>query len=132
MSFGVDSEVEAALDALFPGGPTRYLGLSETEPVFAPSGFTGVTEPTAGSYARVAVAPGDWSAAADRAVEADVSFPDAVEDLGVLPWWFLSSASSGGVVSWVGRWASPLELAAGASNITLPLRVEAPASLTEL
>lgn len=132
MSFGIDSEAHAALTALFPSGPTRWLGLSETEPVFDPDGFTNITEPTAASYARVQVDPADWSTPADRAVEADVSFPDTTEDLGTLPYWFLAdnAATGAGVVSWVGRWADPLDLAAGTSNITLPLRVEAPSSFT--
>lgn len=132
MSFGIDSEAHAALQARFPSGPTRWVGLSETEPVFASSGYTGITEPTATSYARVQVDPADWSTPADRATQADVIYPDTTEDLGDLGWWFLADdADTGaGVVSWVGRFADPLVLAAGTSNITLPLRVEAPSSFT--
>lgn len=41
-----------------------YLGLSSTDPN---SDGSGVTEPTAASYARLAVAPAAWNAAANRA-----------------------------------------------------------------
>lgn len=129
MSFGIDSAAHAALAALFPGGPARKLGLSETEPVFEPSGYL-VTEPTAASYDRVTVAAADWSTPADRATEADVAWPDTVEDLGDLGWWFLTVSTTDDTVEWVGRWAAPLTLAAGTSNISLPLRVEAPSSFT--
>lgn len=132
--FGIDAEVNAALDSRFPGGPTRYLLLSETEPVFDPAGYTGITEPTAVSYHRIAVPAGGWPDAADRAVELDVAFPDTVDDLGVINWWGLadSSAVGAGVVAWAGRFASPVDLSAGTSNITLTLRVESPSTFTEL
>lgn len=132
MSFGIDSAAHTALAALFPDGPARMLGLSETEPVFDPAGYTGITEPTAASYERVQIDAADWPTPADRAVEADVTWPDTVDDLGVLPYWFLTVSDTDPTVEWAGRFATPLELAAGTSNITIPVRIEAPASLAVL
>lgn len=130
--FGIDYEANAALDARFSGGPTRYLLLSSTEPLFASGGYTNVTEPTASDYARVAVAPGDWPAASSRSVATTVPLPDPVEDWGDLPYWGLASASSGGTVAWVGRFEDPLVLDAGASGVSVTLRIESPAALSDL
>ncbi|MDR6861981.1 hypothetical protein [Phycicoccus sp. 3266] len=132
--FGIDSEVNAALDSRFAGGPTRWLLLSQTEPVFDPDGYVGITEPDAPSYQRIQVPASAWPAAADRAVELDVIWPDTVDDLGVIGWWALADSPTPGqgVVAWSGRFAQPLELAAGTSNITLTLRVESPDNFTDL
>lgn len=127
-----DPVVHAALDALFAGGPTRWLLLSETEPVLATDGYTGVTEPTATSYHRIEILAADWPAADGRAVELTVAWPDTVDDLGVLPFWGLADAPTAGAVRVAGKFASPLSLPAGTSNITATLRIEAPASFTVL
>ena len=123
--FGPDVEVNAALDSRFSGGPTRWLLLSSTLPVVGPSGYSGVTEPV--GYARVQVLPGAWPAASGRAVQLTLSLPDVTADLGVLPYWGLASASSGGTVLWAGEFDDPLVLLDGTTNVSATLRVESPA-----
>jgi hypothetical protein len=138
VSFGIDVEAHAALDALFSGGPDRHLLLSSTEPVFDPAGFTGITEPTAASYARLVVPAVDWPAAADRAVQVDVAWPDCdgtwpagteLDPAFLTGWWGLTVSTVDATVAWVGRFAQQIPMQSGTSNITLPIRVEAPASL---
>lgn len=59
--------------------PTVYVGLSSTTP--AKNG-TNVTEPSSGSYARVATAGADWNAAASGATSNAnaLTFPQATAD----------------------------------------------------
>jgi hypothetical protein len=132
--FAIDSEADAALDARFGAGPTRWLLLSQTEPVYDPSGYGNITEPDAPSYQRLQVLASAWPAADGRAIELDVVWPDTVDDLGVVGWWALADSplTGAGVVAWVGAFASDLDLPAGTTNITLTLRVESPASFTTL
>ncbi len=59
--------------------PTVYVGLSSTTPALA---GTGATEPSGGSYARVATSGATWSAAASGATSnaAVITFPTASAD----------------------------------------------------
>lgn len=133
MFAGVDSEINAMLDARFTYGPTRYLLLSEIAPTFdRTTGYTGFAEPTAASYARLIVPGADWPSAADRAVELAVLWPDTVDDLGDIGWWGLAAGPTSGLVAWAGRFAAPIPLAAGTSNLLLPLRIESPDQFTDL
>jgi len=125
-----DDVVNPTLDLMIGQWPSLNLCLSSTEPVMTPTGYDNIAEPTAASYAPVPVAAGDWPAATGRALEADVIWPDLVDDLGVIEWWVLRD--SGGVARFAGRFGQPLELAAGASNITVTLRIESPSTFTEL
>lgn len=122
-----DVEVEPALDARFRNGPSRELILSLTEPTLRAdgAGYENVTEPAAASYAPVPVPPTDWSAAADRATEATVQFPDPVDDLGVIVAWLLRPLG-GGVPTVAGVPAEDMDLVPGTSNVTITCRVEAP------
>ena len=129
MFAAVDAEVNAALDSRFRNGPDRELILTTTLPTFTRAGYTGLTEPTAASYAPLLIPAADWPAASDRAVELDVVWPDTVDDLGDIVGWGLRS---GGVVAWAGRFAKAIPLAAGTSNIVLPIRVESPDQFTDL
>ena len=125
-----DAVVNPTLDLMIRLWPSLDLCLSSTEPVMTPTGYDNITEPTAASYAPVPVAADDWQAATDRALELDVIWPDLVDDLGVIEWWVLRD--SGGVPQFAGRFGQSLDLAAGTSNIVLPLRIESPSSFTEL
>lgn len=71
----------AILEAEFAG--TRYLGLSTVDPG---SDGAAVAEPVGGDYARVAIATGDWAAAAlgVKATAADVTFPAPTGDWGTI------------------------------------------------
>lgn len=59
--------------------PTVYVGLSSTTPT---AGGTNVTEPSGGSYARVATSASDWGVAASGAITtaATLTFPTATAD----------------------------------------------------
>lgn len=59
--------------------PTVYVGLSSTTPALA---GTGITEPSGGSYARVATSGATWNAAASGATSnaAAITFPTATAD----------------------------------------------------
>lgn len=126
--FLTDNEAHAALDALFSGGPTRWLGLSTTEPTLTGGGYTNITEPAAGSYARVQVLPSEW-VTANRATQAEVVFPDPVDDLGVVVAWVLFDAATGGAAGVAGVPAEPMDLESGVSNVTVVCRIESPANL---
>lgn len=124
-----DAEVEAALDSRFAGrGASLWLALSTTEPELAAGVLTGVTEPTAGSWARIEVTPAEWSTS-DRVTEALVVVPDPVDDLGVIVAWALSTAAMGGTWVAAGVPAEEMDLQAGSSNVTVTARIEAPADL---
>ena len=123
--FATDAAANRALDANASDGPTYTLHLSETEPEFAGAGFTNITEPVAASYAAQSVAPGDWPAASSRMVQVTKSFPDAVEDWGVLPYWVLKES---GVATFAGRFDDPIVAAAGTTGISATVRLESPSS----
>jgi hypothetical protein len=59
--------------------PTVYVALSSTTPVIA---GTGVTEPSAGAYARVATTGATWATAASGSISnsAAINFPTATAD----------------------------------------------------
>lgn len=59
--------------------PTVYVGLSSTTPA---ADGTNVTEPTTGSYARVATSGATWNAASSGATSnaTDITFPEATAD----------------------------------------------------
>ena len=90
MSFG-NRTAEALLNSMFgktsnfgalASAPTIHVGLSSTTP--AEDG-TNVTEPSTGSYARVATAAGDWNAATDADPSVldnlnEIAFPQATAD----------------------------------------------------
>lgn len=59
--------------------PTVYVGLSSTTPAL---NGTGITEPSGGSYARVATSGATWNAAASGATSnaAAITFPTATAD----------------------------------------------------
>lgn len=131
MPFLPDPVVHAALDALLKDGATRWLLLSETEPILGATKYSGITE---AAMARVEVAPADWPAASGRAAEVTVILPDPVVDLGTFPFWGLADSGTSGAddVTLAGRFAEPIDLPAGATNCEATPRVEAPASFTVL
>lgn len=64
-------------------GATLYIGLSSTEPTVSSGALTGITEPTTGSYARVAVTNDDtkWTISEGVAENAaSIAFPEATAD----------------------------------------------------
>lgn len=128
--FGPDVEIHAALDSRFKNGPSRWLGLSSTEPVVGASGYSGITEPA--GYPRVQILPAAWPDASGRAVQIDVDLPDSTDDYGVFPFWVLWLASSGGVALWAGECGDPITLQDGTTNISVTVRVESPASFVDL
>ena len=71
--------------------PTVYVGLSSTTPAAA---GTGVTEPSGGSYARVATSGATWAAASAGATSnaAAITFPAATAD------WLTGSNLTYGVI----------------------------------
>lgn len=87
------------LDHLFGKGnyspPTIYVGLSSTDPT---DSGAGLSEPSGGSYARVATAAGDWTAAADGALENAnaITFDTPTGDWGLIAYFALFDALSGG------------------------------------
>lgn len=88
------SDATLALDT----GATRYLALLTTLPTH--NDGTGLVEVTGGSYARVAVAPGDWGAvstAADnlteqQSISVEKDFAQATANLGTILGWALFDA----------------------------------------
>lgn len=121
-----DAEVHASLDDKFRNGPTRWLGLSTTEPLPGVSDYSNFTEPTAASYARVQVLATEWPLGSGRGTQVEVQVPDPVEDLGVIVSWGLFLASTGGnpTVAGVPAEASVMDLQAGASDIRVTCRIE--------
>lgn len=112
--------------------PTIYVGLSSTTPAEA---GTGVTEPSTGSYARVATAASDWNAAtnADPSVVDNASvitFPTATADWlsgANLTYFVLYDASTSGNLLGFGALSSAkpvlngdtAEFAAGSLDVSL-------------
>jgi len=76
---------------------TLYLGLSTTT---IAAGGTGITEPSGGAYARVAMTNNKttWGTASGGAVAnaAEFSFPEATASWGTITYAFFSDAASGG------------------------------------
>jgi hypothetical protein len=81
------------LDYLF--GSTVYVGLSTADPTDDASGNA---EPGAGSYARVAMAAGNWTAASGGALSnsAAAEFPEATGSWGTLTHFGIWDAASAG------------------------------------
>lgn len=81
-------------------GATLYIGLSETEPTYSAGSLTGITEPTTGGYARVAVSntSTNWTIADGECVNANViQFPQATADWDVdFSYAVVFDAASGG------------------------------------
>lgn len=80
-------------------GSTWYFGLSST--VINPDDATGITEPSGGSYARVAVTMNstNWAEHFDSGFYSNaqaIEFPIPTGDWGRVTHWFISDASSGG------------------------------------
>lgn len=83
----VDAQEQAVLDGIlqdpsFAGFTTLWVGLSSTTPTDAGGN---ITEPTAGSYARVATDAADWGAAtgtapATKSNTSVITFPTATAD----------------------------------------------------
>lgn len=127
-----DARARVALAALYRGEappvPTFWAGLSTTLPKLADdgSGYVNITEPTASSYARVQVDPSEFIIG-DRHAEAEVVWPDTVDDLGDIEGWVLFNAQTGGTATDAGRPDDVMPLRAGTSNITVTVRVDADA-----
>lgn len=109
--------------------PTVYVALSSTTPS---ANGTGVTEPSGGSYARVATAGTDWGTAASGAITNSnaFSFPQATADWvggSNLTYAVLYDAASGGNMLAYGALTTPksvtsgdtVSIAAGDFDITL-------------
>lgn len=75
--------------------PTVHVGLSTADPG---EDGSGLAEPAGGSYARVATAAADWSAAAagQSSNANDLSFPAATAPWGVCAYFFLADAAAAG------------------------------------
>ena len=120
-----DPVVALALEAI-TADPLE-LALTTTRPTLAADGqgYDSVTEPTAASYQRVPVAPGDWYAPTDRVRQVDVPIPDSVaaDDLGVIVGWVMYEPA-GGPARAAGWWGKGEGLAAGTTDITAPCRID--------
>ena len=109
---------------------TLYLGLSETQPTLTAGALTGITEPAAGGYTRVAVSNsnGQWSVA-DGVAEnsSQISFPEATSDYAApVSYLVVFDAASGGEALWYGLLsnapiaiASSVQLVFDAGTITI-------------
>jgi hypothetical protein len=97
---------------------TWYLGLSTTAPNEDGTGFT---EPVGGSYARVAITNNstNWPAATTSAGVttkkngAKFTFPNPTGTWGLLGWWGLFTASSGGTPEWSNPLDTPITVQSG-------------------
>jgi hypothetical protein len=104
------------LDHLFGKGtyapPVLYVALSTADPR---DDGTGVAEPTGGSYARVATAAGDWTAASQgRVCNADiVTFTQATAPWSTITHFALYDADLGGHLLASGPLADPCPVAQG-------------------
>lgn len=109
--------------------PTVYVALSSTEPTLAGGN---VTEPSGGSYARVATSAATWNSAASGAIDnaQAIMFPTATADWASganLPYGVLFDAATGGNMLAFGTFTNPksaltddtLSIPAGALDITL-------------
>lgn len=85
----------------FTSPTTMYFGLSTTP--IAIDG-TGATEPSGGSYARVALVNDktNWGTASNASLtnSASVTFPESTASWGTITHVFISDASSGGNIWW--------------------------------
>jgi len=83
--------------AVYTPPVTLYVGLSTTDPL---DDGSGITEPSGGAYARVAVTNNatNWPAAVGgaKANGVAIQFPTATASWGVIGWFFISDAASGG------------------------------------
>lgn len=109
-----DSEANALLDYKFGAGAndlapaTYYVGLSLTTPA---ADGTNITEPSGGSYARVAVTNNstNWPAASSRVKSNGtvITFPTATGTWGSVTDFFLADASTAGNVLAYGELTTP-------------------------
>lgn len=95
-------------NSAFAAPGTIYVGLSTTAP--ADNG-TNITEPSGGSYARVAVTNNltNWPAAVSgaKANGATITFPQATGAWGTVSYFFCSDAASGGNILGSGSLTTP-------------------------
>ena len=122
-----DTRAAAVLNRLFNGATltvpsSYYIALSTTEP--ADDG-TGVTEPTATSYARLAVAVNttNFPTTATRIITNGVALtfatPGAAEDWGVIGWYALYDASTGGTFHGWGLFANAQQVTTATGPVTI-------------
>ncbi len=87
------------LDHLFGKGiyapPTIYLGLSIADPG---DNGAGLSEPSAGGYARLAISAADWNSASGGSLDnaSAVAFGEATGDWGTVTHFALFDAATGG------------------------------------
>lgn len=97
----------ALLDHLFGGTaytqPTIYAGLSTADPG---DDGSGLSEPSGGGYARVAVPDWDGATSGSSSNTNAINFPDATGSWGTISHTFLSDAATGGNVLTYGSIAS--------------------------
>jgi hypothetical protein len=113
-----DVRASAVLNALFNGGSlgaptTYYVALSTTQP--ADDG-TNVTEPSGGSYARIAVTKNttNFPTTSTRSISngVDITFATPTGDWGVLGWYALYDASTSGNFQGWGAFSEALHVTA--------------------
>lgn len=121
-----NSAVHVALNALGSGGPDRELGLSTTPITVTAGGLSGITEPTAGTYARVPVPASAWPAASDRALQTEVVVPAPTEDMGVVTHYFLTDGSGVPELPFKFGGDGGVNFAAGSSPLVLSPRIPSP------
>jgi len=130
------ANANAILDKLFGGADftpaaTLYLGLSTTEPTDIGAN---ITEPSGGSYARIAITNDgtEWIAASagEKSNANDQEFAEATLAWSTIGWWILMSAASGGVMHHWGKLQTPRVVDAGdilrflAGDLVIQLRGE--------
>jgi len=108
-----DAEANANLEALFAA--SVWLALSTADPG---TDGTGLSEPSGGSYDRVEIETGDWTAAAARAKSnaVAVAFPSPSGNWGTITHVALMDAGSGGNV----KWSTPLALSQSVTATSAP------------
>lgn len=125
------------LNTLFGGVATTapatyYVGLSTTQPTDA---GTGITEPSTGAYARVAVTNNttNFPNASARAKSngTAITFPSPTGTWGTVKWAVLYTASTGGTFCGWGELSEAISPVSGGSAPTIPiggLLINAPGS----
>jgi hypothetical protein len=116
-----DSQFGAGAQGSFAPA-TWYLGVSTTVPADDGTGFT---EPSGGSYARVAITNNatNWPAAATadgvttKKNGAKFTFVNPTGNWGLLIWWGLFTASTGGQPQYVGENDQPISPRSGNSPV---------------
>lgn len=105
--------------------PTVYVGLSTTTPTLASTSNWGVTEPSTGSYARVATTGATWNAAATNAATnaAAITFPTATGNWSSsanMTYALLWDASTGGNLLAFGALSTPQPVLSG-NTASIPI-----------